>query len=136
MSEEKLSGSCLCGAVRYEATGSPRRFLHCYCSRCRKVSGAEHASNLFIKGDLNFLEGEALVQSFKVPEAERFTNSFCTQCGSRVPRAIPEFGSVLIPAGSLDSEPSLMPQANIFQGSMAGWSSTHEELPDFEEYPA
>jgi hypothetical protein len=39
MSEQTLSGSCLCGALHYSLTGEPVRFMHCHCSRCRKASG-------------------------------------------------------------------------------------------------
>ena len=58
MTSTTLRGSCLCGAARYEATGEPRRFLHCHCSRCRKATGTGHASNLFLQpGSLRWLSG-------------------------------------------------------------------------------
>lgn len=49
MTQATLTGSCLCGAVKYEATGVATRFLHCHCSRCRKATGTGHASNLFLQ---------------------------------------------------------------------------------------
>ena len=39
LSQTTLKGSCLCGAVKYEVTGEPKRFYHCHCSRCRKATG-------------------------------------------------------------------------------------------------
>ena len=135
MTARSLSGSCLCGAVRYVATGEEQRFYHCHCSRCRKVSGTGHASNLFMQGTLTWSSGEELIKSFKLPEAERFTNSFCEVCGSRVPRFIEKLGMVFIPAGSLDDEPGLRPQARIFLDSRAGWSCDESVLPQFEQYP-
>jgi hypothetical protein len=87
MPETTLKGSCLCGAVKYEATGEPARFYHCHCSRCRKATGTGHATNLFLQpGLLTWVCGEEQVRSFKVPEAKRFTNYFCATCGSRLPR--------------------------------------------------
>ena len=87
MSETILKGSCLCGAVMYEVGGEPQRFYHCHCSRCRKATGTGHASNLFLQpGELKWLRGEEQIRTFKVPEAERFTNTFCATCGSRLPR--------------------------------------------------
>ena len=35
-----LRGSCLCGAVRYEADQLDMPVVHCHCSTCRKA----HAS--------------------------------------------------------------------------------------------
>lgn len=135
MTDKKLDGGCLCGAVRYEVTGEPQTFLHCHCSRCRHASGTGHASNLFVAGSLEWLQGEEGVRSFKVPEATRFVNTFCGRCGGRVPRFIEEAGVVMIPAGSLDTEPGIMPQARIFQDSKAAWSCDHSQLPSFETYP-
>lgn len=135
MTTQSLSGSCLCGAVRYTATGEAQRFYHCHCTRCRKATGTGHASNLFLKGTLEWESGEELIRSYKVPDAERFTNIFCGTCGGRVPRFIEQYGVVFIPAGSLDDEPDLAPQARIFKGSRAAWSCDGRDIPEFDEYP-
>ena len=136
MTQSTLKGSCLCGAVTYEASGEPKRFYHCHCKRCRKATGTGHASNLFLQpGTLKWLSGEEQVREFKVPEAKRFANNFCTTCGSRVPRESAAMGLVFIPAGSLDDESPIGPQARIFAGSRAQWSCSDGELPTHEEYP-
>ena len=136
MSTVTLNGGCLCGAVRYTVTGEPQSFYHCHCQRCRKASGTGHASNLFVKGTLAYTQGEERVRHFKLPEAKRFVNSFCEHCGGRVPRFIESAGVVMIPAGSLDDEPGLKPQARIFAGSRASWSCDQSDIEEFEHYPA
>ena len=136
MDSVTLNGSCLCGAVRYEVSGQEQRFFHCHCSRCRKATGTGHASNLFLQpGTLRWLAGEQHVQAFKVPEAKRFTNQFCTVCGSRLPRQPAGSDVVVIPAGSLDDAPSMAPQARIFLGSRAPWACGSDALPVFDEMP-
>ena len=35
----KHTGGCLCGAVRYEATGEPSMAGYCFCEDCQKASG-------------------------------------------------------------------------------------------------
>lgn len=134
MTEMRLEGSCLCGQVRYTADGQAQRFYHCHCSRCRKATGTGHASNIFVKGSLTWEAGEDHIVSFKVPEAERFTNTFCGRCGARLPRLIESSGMVFIPAGSLDTDTDFLPQARIFMGSRASWSCTSASLPEFTEY--
>jgi len=136
MNTPSLSGSCLCGAVHYTATGEAQRFYHCHCNRCRKASGTGHTSNLFLSGTLDWEGGEDQLINYKLPEAERFTNTFCRICGSRMPLFIDEYGVVFIPAGSLDEEPGLTPQARIFTGSRTAWSCDETGLPGFDEYPA
>lgn len=137
MSHIEAGGSCLCGALRYIIRGEVLRFYHCHCTRCRKATGTGHASNLLVTpaGSIEWIAGGELLASYKVPEAKRFRNCFCPQCGSPMPRVIPELDGVLIPAGSLDNEPPVQPQARIFWDSRAQWSCSGDELPVFPEYP-
>ena len=107
MTPPTFRGSCLCGSVQYEISGEPQRFNHCHCSRCRKATGTGHASNLLIKpGSIKWIKGEELIRAYKIPEAKRFTSRFCTVCGSQAPRYVKETDFFVIPAGSLDSDPT------------------------------
>lgn len=132
-----LRGSCLCGAVQFEISGTVTKFYHCHCSRCRKSTGTGHASNLFLQpAALRWLKGEVQVRSFKIPEAKRFTRQFCGSCGSALPRQVKDTDIVIAPAGSLDTEPPVRPQARIFWDSRASWSCGGDGLPTWPEYPA
>lgn len=137
MTDVNVTGSCLCGSVRYEISGAAQRFYHCHCQRCRKTTGTGHASNLLVTpaGSLTWLAGEELLRRYKVPEAERFYNCFCSHCGSPMPRVVTELDAVVIPAGSLDTEPPIQPQARIFWDSRAAWSCSGDDIPPFPEYP-
>jgi hypothetical protein len=137
MSDVTMNGGCLCGAVRYRISGEAQRFYHCHCRRCRKATGTGHASNLLVTPleSIQWIEGESLLRRYKVPEAERFFNCFCSQCGSPMPRVVPELNGVLVPAGSLDDEPPVHPQARIFWDSRAEWSCSGDDIPVFSEYP-
>jgi len=84
---------------------------------------------------LRWVSGEDQVRTFKVPEAKRFTNSFCATCGGRVPRQAKDSDVVLIPAGSLDDDAPIRPEARIFSASRASWSCTDGVLPVFPELP-
>ena len=129
-------GSCLCGSVQYEISGEAKKFYHCHCKRCRKATGTGHASNLLVKpGSIMWLKGEESIKGYKVPEAIRFTNRFCSVCGGRVPRYVKETDFIVIPAGSLDSDPTIRPQARIFWNSRASWSCSGDKLPVHSEYP-
>lgn len=136
MSQLTLKGGCLCGAVSYEVTGAVKGFYHCHCARCRKSSGTGHATNLLLSSaNLVFTAGEALLKRYKIPQANRFTRQFCCHCGSQVARHVPEIDSVVIPAGSIDGEIPVQPQARIFWDSRADWSCDGDDLPRYAEYP-
>lgn len=132
----EFHGSCLCGAVSYEITGTAFDFFHCHCRRCRKANGTGHASNILLKPDsVTWLSGEENMSSFKVPDAARFRTVFCKTCGSPMPRFAPDLRFGVIPAGSLDSEPPLQPTARIFWNSRTDWSCEAGSVPSWPEYP-
>lgn len=137
MSQIKISGSCLCRAVKYEVEGEVERFSHCHCERCRKATGTGHASNVLISplSSLKWLTGESLLARYEVPEAKRFYNCFCSKCGSPMPREIEQLDAVLVPAGSVDGNLPALPQHRIFWESRADWSCQDGDLPVFSEYP-
>ena len=45
-------GSCLCGAVRFTASGPLRGVLYCHCSQCRKQTGHYYAATNVADDDL------------------------------------------------------------------------------------
>lgn len=126
-------GSCLCGKIAYEATGTPLRMVHCHCSRCRLGRSAAHATNVVYQiDDFRFTRGTANLAEYKVPEARYFAVAFCSHCGSAAPRISAERGIVIVPAGTLDTDPGVRPQGHIFVGSKANWFEITDELPQFE----
>ncbi|MCH7866225.1 MAG: GFA family protein [Myxococcales bacterium] len=125
-----ILGSCLCGAIRYELTQEPVWAHNCHCQRCRKIRGSAFASNLFVPLEsFRYTQGEELLRSYKLPEAERFTHVFCDECGSSLPFRNEARGLAVIPMGSLDDDPGHTPQAHIFVGSKATWFTITDQLP-------
>ena len=136
MSEAVFSGSCLCGSVAYEITGQVLGFYHCHCERCRKATGTGHASNILLApSGVTWTSGQSMLRTYKVPEAKVFKTQFCSNCGSLMPRFRDDMSVCVLPAGTLDHDPGLEPEARIFGGSRASWSCDARELPQFEEYP-
>ncbi len=128
-----IGGSCLCDAVRFEATGDPLLMVNCHCSRCRRGRSAAHASNVFVGFDqFRWTRGAQHVKVFDLPGAERFGTNFCEICGSDVPRHSPKIGRVNIPGGCLDTDPRIRPGYHIFVGSKAQWYDITDSLPRFE----
>lgn len=130
----EIRGSCLCGAVRYVIRERPRWAHNCHCRRCRKIRGAAFASNLFVGLEaLRYTQGEELLRSYKLPEAERFTHVFCSTCGSSLPFRNEARGVAVVPMGSLDDDPEHPPDAHIFVGSKAPWFEISDSLPRHAE---
>lgn len=129
----KHSGSCLCGAVTFEAEGEFEKFFLCHCSRCRKFSGTAHASNLFSSNaTLTWLSGEDRIKTFQLPDT-RYIKLFCSECGSPVPRL--REGMLMVPAGCLETPVEIKPTAHIFYADKADWDDHLEDGVKFDQRP-
>ena len=129
-------GSCLCGAVRFEVRGNFERFFLCHCRRCRKGTGSAHAANLFASNAaIVWLLGEHQVKTFRVA-GTRHERSFCSECGSAVPRVQANGALLVVPAGSLDSEIEHRPDAHILVAHSAAWDRGLDEVPRIDELPS
>lgn len=136
MADEKYTGSCLCKAVNYEFSGPAKTFQYCHCTRCQKVTGSAHASNIIVDpSGFRWTRGEELVGRYELPEAKYFAVSFCRQCGSNLPWLNQRGTSVIIPAGTLDVDPGVRPKWNIFVANHAPWYEDPNALPRFDELP-
>ncbi|MHC8492830.1 GFA family protein [Thalassospira sp. SM2505] len=125
---EKHSGSCLCGQVTFEVTGTFDAFFLCHCKYCQKDTGSAHAANLFSQGaKLSWLTGKDKVTSFTLP-GTRHAKSFCSACGSAVPGEQMGGKLVVVPAGSLDTPVTNVPDAHIMTGSKANWDDGLERV--------
>lgn len=126
-------GSCLCGKVAFELTGAPIRMMNCHCTRCRRGRSCAHVTNVFYKtDDFRFTRGEEAVVGYRVPDAQFFATAFCGDCGSMTARVSKERGTVVVPAGALDTDPQVRPMAHIYVGSKANWFEITDGLPRYE----
>ena len=133
---KSIHGSCVCGTVSYEVSEPFRDFYLCHCHRCQKTTGSAHATNLFSElSSITWLSGTDSIKNFDLPEAEFFNHSFCSNCGSPVPRRARSGEFLIIPAGSLDAAPEKMPERIIFWDSRAEWYDEGCSSKKFSEYP-
>ena len=134
--DERITGSCLCGAVAFAVNPPFGGFRYCHCSRCRKASGSAHAANLFLpRAQFQWLTGQDKVKRYDHAQSQRFSVWFCSDCGCRVPHEIRTRDDMLIPAGLLDRDPGMRPENNIFWASKAEWYQEPHEMECFDEYP-
>jgi hypothetical protein len=128
------TGSCGCGRMHFELTGRPMVMRHCHCGRCRHARAAAHATNLAWPLDaLRYTTGEELLVDFPLPGAQHFGQSFCGVCGGAMPRRSASRGFVVVPIGSLDSDPGINPSAHQFVAFKAPWHEIHDGVQQYGE---
>lgn len=132
-----LSGSCLCGKVAYEVAGEPIKFLYCHCRSCQKSTGSVHAANLAFPQDaVRWRQGEEFIELFvDTTENPGFPRAFCRCCGSPVPKRSRNGQFWVVPSGSLNSDPGMRPQANIYWAEHAPWLVPPDHIPAHEGPP-
>jgi len=107
---DRVTGGCLCGAVRIVASGAPYRVGVCHCLDCRKHHGALfHASAIFPADAVSF-EGETNAFAGR---------HFCRRCGSSV------FGrsgdEIEVNLGALDAPDQFTPTYELWTIRRESW---------------
>ena len=121
-----VSGTCLCGGVRFSVAQPFQRVTACHCESCKKISGGVGtASGRARTADILILAGNDLVTTYQ--PAEGSAKTFCSRCGTNLfgggwPES--EFTSVRLSA--LDQPYEGRIEQHIYVRSIAPW----EVLPD------
>ena len=86
-------GSCFCGAVTLEVSGSPEAMGYCHCRSCRSWSGGPvNAFSLWKPEAVKVTSGADHIATFtKTPLSER---KYCTKCGGHLMANHPPLGLV------------------------------------------
>jgi hypothetical protein len=111
---QKVTGGCLCGALRFTASGTPYRVGICHCLDCRKNHGALfHASAIFAEDAVTITGTWHSYQD----------RSFCPTCGSQVFAHIGD--EIGINLGSFDAPDQFTPTYELWTIRRERW------LPEF-----
>ena len=93
------TGSCLCGAVKYQVMGALRPVVACHCGQCQKTSGHHVAATSAKREDFELLEERGLKWFSSSVGIRR---GFCQQCGGNLFWDKAELPTISIFAGTLD----------------------------------
>lgn len=131
-----FTGSCLCGAVRFEAKGEPGIVGHCHCVDCRKSSGTGHCTHAMMPEDAVTIEGATTRFDKPADSGNMVSRHFCGTCGAPVystNSGMP--GMIFLRASSLDDPDILTPGMIVYAGRAPGWDTMDDSLPAFETMP-
>jgi len=130
--EQKLTGGCQCGAVRYFIDGGVRRLNVCHCLDCQKQSGSAFGMSLVIAPGCFRLESGTLKEFVTTTASGREkTCAFCPECGVRIYNRTSRLMSVK--AGTLDDTSSLAPDTHYWAKRRQTWLPLPDDVPVFEE---
>ena len=118
-----LSGSCLCGAIRYTIDLPVTELRACHCTHCQKASGAGGSVNAVVpSAAFKITQGTPKRFDSRADSGRTLHRYFCGDCGSAIysQRATtPE--TVVVRAGTLDNAGPMKITADIWTKSAPSW---------------
>ena len=130
----KATGGCLCGAVRYQIVGELRGAVYCHCSKCRRFHGNFAAYVGMPLENLNIIEERGLKWFRSVTdETPNVHRGFCSECGCSLfwhPRGE---GRIAVAAGSLDEPTNVKILGHGWISQMGDYYEISDDLPRYTE---
>lgn len=125
------TGSCLCGARRYEIAGDIGGVWMCHCSLCRKATGSVGNAILIVpKAQFRWLAGEDHGATYQLRPTYGVTR--CLTCGTPLPAEVDD-ANVYVTAGTLDDPLDAGVRTHLFCASRADWDRDEPGARSFEE---
>jgi hypothetical protein len=123
-----LKGGCYCGAVRYEAAGTPFNETSCHCTICRGTTGAPFVAWFSVRReDFRFVAGTPT----RFASTEKAFRSFCGHCGTQLTFESRDTPSEIdISTASLDHPEAVPPREHIWTRSRLSWIRLADGLPE------
>jgi hypothetical protein len=132
-----LTGSCLCGAIRYSISAPITELRACHCRDCQKSSGAGGSVNAMIPSPgLRITQGTPKRFTVTADSGRTLHRFFCGDCGSPLysrRELTPETTSLRI--GTLDDSSGMKITANIWTKSARPWDYIDPATKQFPGQP-
>jgi hypothetical protein len=131
-----VTGGCLCGAVRFEGDADPQFQVKCYCTDCRRTSGAGHAAMMGFPDGAITITGEAKEFHSKADSGNDAVRAFCPACGSGVyarNAGMPQM--IFVRASALDDPTLFVPQMVVWAARAPTWDAVTAGIPAFATAP-
>jgi hypothetical protein len=130
MAEEIHRGACLCGGVRFRASGELEPVVCCHCTMCRRQTGHYLATTNVAEARLSIDGGGNLRWHASSDHAER---GFCGLCGSFLFWRWKGSGRIAIAMGAFDLPTGLRIGKHIYVADKGDYYEIEGPAP---QYPA
>ena len=121
--DKVVSGGCMCGAVRYEATGAPKGSGYCHCRSCRHHTGAPIvAFVVFATDQVEWLSGDRTLYE----SSPGIFRAFCRDCGTSLTYECS--GLVEFHISTLDNPDEFPPNEHTHYAERISWLETADKL--------
>ena len=132
MNSDTVSGSCLCGQVRFHVELPSKWCAHCHCSMCRKYHGAGYVTWVGLEEQrFHLQDGQSPLSWYESSSGAR--RGFCSHCGSSLFFQSKQWaGEIHVALGAFDQPIDRQPQAHAFYNTHVDWMPIDESLKIFK----
>ena len=118
----KIEGGCFCGSIRYSFESNNYPSANCYCSMCRRISGAAFVSWIAIPSSFfNYTNGAPK----KLISSTHGVRYFCEDCGTPLVCILDEDQkNIYVTICSLDNPQNFKPKDDLYTEDMLDWVKT------------
>ena len=132
----RISGGCLCGAVRFDGEAEPLFQAKCYCTDCRKTSAAGHAAMMGVPKGAISVSGEVREYRSRTDSGNEALRAFCPVCGAGVyARNSAMVQVIFVRASALDDPNCFAPQMIVYASRAPAWDPVTPGIATFSEAP-
>jgi hypothetical protein len=125
-------GSCFCGAVELEVTGTPQAMGYCHCRSCRSWSGAPvNAFSLWKPEAVRITSGAEHVATLQKTKLSQ--RQYCAKCGGHLMVNHPTLGLVDVFAATIPTF-AFTPAVHINYAETV--LPMRDGLPKLKDFPA
>lgn len=132
--DDRLTGGCACGAVRYTLREAPWDAGWCHCRTCQLVSGAPAMVFASVAPGRFVIErGRDQVRTFASSSFGH--RAFCGACGTPLYMRVDHQADTLdFSVATLDEPDAVPPGFHIFYASRIGWAPAGDALPRHDRF--
>ena len=124
-------GGCLCGKIRWRASGKELYAMHCHCGQCKKHTGSAFATGAVFKpGDVAWVNEEPTFYQ----SSQNVKRGFCSRCGSPVSWHYLD-DEIALYLGSFDHPEEIQPSAHMMTEKQLPWLKIDDGLPRYPGEP-
>ena len=128
----RVTGSCHCGALTYEAELNLENVVICHCTDCQRLSGSAFRTVAMTEsGAFKFLTGKPKTYVKSGDSGQKRVQTFCPDCGSPIySTSVGEGPKVYgVRLGTVDQRDQIVPNKQKWIGSSHSWTQEISLIP-------
>ena len=132
----KITGKCLCGAVRWESSEAPIVTRVCWCRECQYLGAGSGTVNACFRVAAFTITGKTTDHVDIASSGNRMHRRFCPVCGTPLfSEAESRPHLIFARVGTFDDPDLAKPAMTIWTASAPSWACINEDLPRLEGQP-